>query len=207
MEFHEKLQELRKQKGLTQEELAESLYVSRTAISKWESGRGYPNIDSLKAISKFFSVTIDELLSGEEVLTIAEEDQKQKESILRDMVFGLLDLSVAMFFFVPFFGQKADGSVQAVSLLFLTETAPYLKAAYFVMVIGMVAFGISTLALQNYRGAFWVRNKSILSLLIHTATALLFIISSQPYAAAYVFLFLVIKVAILIKKAMIRSVS
>ena len=200
MEFHEKLQELRKRKGLTQEELAEALYVSRTAISKWESGRGYPNIDSLKAIAKFFSVTIDELLSGEEVLTIAEEDQRQKESILRDMVFGLLDLSVAMFFFVPFFGQKAEGYAQAVSLLFLTEIAPYLKAAYFVMVIGMVAFGISTLVLQNYRGAFWTRNKSTLSLLINTATALLFIISSQPYAAAFVFLFLVIKVAMLIKK-------
>ncbi len=207
MEFHEKLQELRKQKGLTQEELAESLYVSRTAISKWESGRGYPNIDSLKAISKFFSVTIDELLSGEEVLTIAEENQKQKEAYLRDMVFGLLDLSAAIVFFVPFFGQKADGYVQAISLLFLTEIAPYLKAAYFVMVIGMVVFGISTLVLQNYRGAFWVRNKSILSLLINTATALLFIISSQPYAAAFVFVFLVIKVVMLIKKAMIRSVS
>ena len=207
MEFHEKLQELRKQEGLTQEELAESLYVSRTAISKWESGRGYPNIDSLKAISKFFSVTIDELLSGEEVLTIAEENQKQKEAYLRDMVFGLLDLSAAIVFFVPFFGQKADGYVQAISLLFLTEIAPYLKAAYFVMVIGMVVFGISTLVLQNYRGAFWVRNKSILSLLINTATALLFIISSQPYAAAFVFVFLVIKVVMLIKKAMIRSVS
>lgn len=207
MEFHEKLQELRKQKGLTQEELAESLYVSRTAISKWESGRGYPNIDSLKAISKFFSVTIDELLSGEEVLTIAEENQKHKEAYLRDMVFGLLDLSAAIVFFVPFFGQKADGYVQAISLLFLTEIAPYLKAAYFVMVIGMVVFGISTLVLQNYRGAFWVRNKSILSLLINTATALLFIISSQPYAAAFVFVFLVIKVVMLIKKAMIRSVS
>ena len=207
MEFYEKLQELRKQKGLTQEELAESLYVSRTAISKWESGRGYPNIDSLKAISKFFSVTIDELLSGEEVLTIAEENQKQKEAYLRDMVFGLLDLSAAIVFFVPFFGQKADGYVQAISLLFLTEIAPYLKAAYFVMVIGMVVFGISTLVLQNYRGAFWVRNKSILSLLINTATALLFIISSQPYAAAFVFVFLVIKVVMLIKKAMIRSVS
>ena len=200
MEFHEKLQELRKQKGLTQEELAESLYVSRTAISKWESGRGYPNIDSLKAISKFFSVTIDELLSGEEVLTIAEENQKQKEAYLRDMVFGLLDLSAAIVFFVPFFGQKADGYVQAISLLFLTEIAPYLKAAYFVMVFGMVVFGISTLVLQNYRGAFWVRNKSILSLLINTATALLFIISAQPYAAVFVFVFLVIKVVCLLKK-------
>jgi len=70
MELNEKLQELRKQKGLTQEELAESLFVSRTAISKWESGRGYPNIDSLKSIAKFFGVTIDELLSGDELLTI-----------------------------------------------------------------------------------------------------------------------------------------
>ena len=200
MEFHEKLQELRKQKGLTQEELAASLYVSRTAISKWESGRGYPNIDSLKAISKFFSVTIDELLSGEEVLTIAEEDQKQKESTLRDMVFGLLDLSAAIVFFVPFFGQKANGYVQAVSLLRLTEIAPYLKVTYLVMIIGMVAFGISTLVFQNYRGAFWVRNKSMLSLLMNTATALLFIISSQPYAAAFVFTFLIIKAIMLIKK-------
>ena len=56
MEFNEKLQELRKSRGLTQEELAEALFVSRTAISKWESGRGYPNLDSLKEISKYFSM-------------------------------------------------------------------------------------------------------------------------------------------------------
>lgn len=200
MEFHEKLQVLRKQKGLTQEELAEALFVSRTAISKWESGRGYPNIDSLKAIATFFSVTIDELLSSEEVLTIAENDGKQKEAHLRDLVFGLLDLSVAMAFFVPFFGQKADGYVQAVSLLALTEISAYLKAAYFASIIGMIAFGIITLVLQNYRGAFWMRNKRLLSLLIHAAAALLFIISAQPYAAAFVFVFLVIKGTMLIRK-------
>ena len=78
MEFNEKLQEFRKQKGLTQVELAELLYVSRTAISKWESGRGFPNIEALKAISKFFSVSLDELLSGEEILAIAEKDRKEK---------------------------------------------------------------------------------------------------------------------------------
>ena len=68
MEFHEKLQELRKQKGLTQEELAGHLYVSRTAVSKWESGRGYPGIDSLKAIAAFFSTTVDALLCTDEIL-------------------------------------------------------------------------------------------------------------------------------------------
>ena len=97
MEFNEKLQELRKHKGLTQEELAELLFVSRTAVSKWESGRGYPNIDSLKAIARFFGVTIDELLSGDELLTIAEKDTEQKENHIRDLVFGLLDISVAVF--------------------------------------------------------------------------------------------------------------
>ena len=102
MEFKEKLQELRKQKGITQEDLAEALYVSRTAISKWESGRGYPNIESLKAISKFFGVTIDVLLSGEELLDVAENDSKQKETHIRNILFGLLDISVLILFFLPF---------------------------------------------------------------------------------------------------------
>ncbi|MCI6369470.1 MAG: helix-turn-helix domain-containing protein [Prevotella sp.] len=131
MEFNEKLQELRKQKGLTQEELSEILYVSRTAISKWESGRGYPNIDSLKAISKYFSVSLDELLSCDAILTIAEEENTQKEMHFRNLVFGLLDCSVAIFLFLPFFGQRVDGVIQEVSLLSLTEMETYIKIPYF----------------------------------------------------------------------------
>ena len=106
MEFHEKLQELRKQKNLTQEELSEILFVSRTAISKWESGRGYPSIDSLKAIAEFFGVTIDELLSNRELICIAEKDSHQKTQHMRDLVFGLIDCSVVMLFFIPLFGQQ-----------------------------------------------------------------------------------------------------
>ncbi|MBQ2302706.1 MAG: helix-turn-helix transcriptional regulator, partial [Oscillospiraceae bacterium] len=112
MEFNEKLQELRKQKGFTQEELAERLFVSRTAVSKWESGRGYPNIDSLKAISKLFSVTIDELLSGDELLSIAEEENKNKENSIRNLVFGLLDISIVMLLFLPFFAQRGSGFIK-----------------------------------------------------------------------------------------------
>lgn len=199
MELNEKLQELRKQKGLTQENLAEVLCVSRTAISKWESGRGYPNIDSLKGIAKFFGVTIDELLSGNELLAIAEEDTKQKEKHFRDLVFGVLDCSIAMFLFLPFFGQEVNAVIQAVSLLSLTEMEYYLRTAYFVVVIGMVASGILTLALQNCHGAIWVKNKSKISLALNAVGVFIFIISSQPYAATFLFVFLAIKVIMLIK--------
>lgn len=198
MELNEKLQELRKQNGLTQEELAEVLFVSRSAVSKWESGRGYPNIDSLKAIAAFFGITIDELLSGDELLTIAQEDTRQKGSHFRDLTFGLLDCSTAMFFFLPFFGQKIDTAIQAVSLLSLTGTEPYLRGVYFLVTIGIVLTGIITLALQNCPLEIWVKNKRKLSLAMNAVGALVFIVSSQPYAAAFLFIFLAIKVLMLI---------
>ena len=200
MEFNEKLQELRKQKGLTQEELAESLYVSRTAISKWESGRGYPNIDSLKATAKFFEVTIDELLSGEELLTIAEKDHKEKERTIRDLVFGLLDCGMALLLFLPFFGQEADGVIREVSLLALIEVQPYLKTAYIAFVAIMIVLGIITLALQNFRQRLWRQSKSILSLVLSAVGVCIFIVSQQPYAAVFVFAFLIIKALMLIKR-------
>ena len=195
MEFHEKLQELRKRKGLTQEELAVYLYVSRAAVSKWESGRGYPNIDSLKAIAKFFGVTVDELLSSHEVLSIAEEDQKEKESRFRDLVFGLLDCSMALFLFLPLFREEAGGVIRDVSLLALTEIEPYLKAMYLVFVVGMMVLGVLTLAMQN-----WKRNKHLLSLIGNGGGLLLFIVSLHPYGAALLFAFLMIKVFLLIKR-------
>ena len=200
MEFNEKLQELRKQKGFTQEELAEVLFVSRTAVSKWESGRGYPNIDSLKAISKFYGVTIDELLSGDELLTIAEEDTKVKERTLRDLIFGLLDCGMALLLFLPFFGQKADGVIRAVSLLALGDIQPYLKTAYIAFAGIMIVLGIMTLALQNCRQRLWCQNKSVLSLVLSAVGVCLFIISQQPYAAVFVFAFLIIKAFMLIKR-------
>ena len=200
MEFNKKLQELRKQKGLTQEELAHALFVSRTAISKWESGRGYPNIDSLKAIAKFFNVSIDELLSGEQLLSLAEEDTKQKESYARNLVFGLLDLSASMFLFLPLFGQKENEIIKGVSLLSLNSISPYLKIGYYAVIIGLILWGILTLALQNCEQVFWVRNKIKASLFLSTIGVVLFIISLQPYAAIFLFAFLIIKILMLIKK-------
>lgn len=200
MEFNEKLQELRKQKGLTQEEFAKSLYVSRTAISKWESGRGYPNIESLKAIAKFFNITVDELLSNDELLTIAEENTKQKEKHFCDLLFGLLDLSTLTFLFLPFFAQKENGIIKSVPLLSLTGIAPYLKISYYAVIISIILWGTLVLTLQNCELTFWVKNKSKISLILNALGTLLFIISNQPYAAIFLFVFLTIKVLFIIKK-------
>ena len=194
MELHEKLQTLRKQKGLTQEELAARLYVSRTAISKWESGRGYPSIDSLKAISGFFSVTIDELLSGEELLTVAQTEQRQTQTRFRDQIFGTLDCAAGLLFFLPFFGQSGADGIRAVSLFSLTEISAYLKAAYGILTAATALWGICLLALQGLP-----RQKMDISLCASVAAILLFTLSHQPYAAVFALALLGGKVFFLLK--------
>ena len=179
MEFHDKLQQLRKQAGLTQEELAQKLFVSRTAISKWESGRGLPSIDSLMAIANFFGITVDQLLSGDQVLSIAREDASEKQNRLRELFFALLDCGAALFFFLPLFGEHANGIVRTVSLIRLSAVQPWLKIAYFVILAATVVLGILSLALPR------LHHKKRLSLLSNTAGTFLFILSRQPYAAAF----------------------
>ena len=199
MTLGEKLKKLRTDKGLTQEELAEKLFVSRTAISKWESNRGYPNIETLKAISKFFSASVDDLLSSDELLTIAEEDSRKKETCLKDSVFALLDLGMALLLFLPFFAENREGIIQSVSLIELDGIQPYLKAAYFAVVTVTIFVGVLALALQNCQKAFWPKCKTNLSLLLGMAAVLLFVVSSQPYAAVFAIALLAIKIFMVIR--------
>ena len=65
MTIEERIQELRKGKGLSQEQLADVLGVSRQAVSKWESGQSLPEIEKLLAMSELFEVTVDYILKGE----------------------------------------------------------------------------------------------------------------------------------------------
>jgi transcriptional regulator with XRE-family HTH domain len=199
MELNEKLQQLRKQKNLTQEELAQALYVSRTAISKWESGRGYPSIDSLKAIAKFFGISVDEFLSGEQLLTLAEADHKQKRSNLCDLLFGLLDISVLLLLFLPLFGQKTDGGVVSVSLIAFRSASPLLQFVYYDFVSSCVIMGVLLLALQNSTHSFWLRSKTKLSLLLNIFGVFLFVVSTQVYVAVFLFVLLIIKASLLLK--------
>lgn len=200
MEFNEKLQQLRKQKGLTQEELAEMLYVSRTAISKWESGRGYPSIDSLKAISKQFSVSVDDLLSGEELISLAETEQKEKTKSMRDLVFGILDCMVVLLFFLPFFGQLEDGMIVTVPLFSFKETMDYIWVTFALITAFTTVFGVVQLTLQNWQNRTWLKTKIIISLALSVFAMMFTIASRHPYPGAFLLFILVLKGILLWKK-------
>ena len=125
MEFGEKLCELRKSKGLTQEELAKDLFVSRTAISKWESGRGYPSIDSIKEISKYFFISIDELLSGEKIISIAEKENKSNIKNICDLLFGISDILYFMLMVLPIYSNPVGEHIYAVNLFIYLQKVSF----------------------------------------------------------------------------------
>ena len=194
MEFHKKLSELRRAKGLTQEELAAALYVSRTAVSKWESGRGYPNIESLKAIASFFSVTLDELLSTNEAVALAEEDQKRDRARLCNTVFGCLDLSMLLLLVLPLFAAREEAGAVAVSLLSSGGVRLSFQILSAVLIVGSALFGALTLVLKGCERAWWKRSRAWISLGLGTSLVLLMMIGLHPYAAVFAFALLAMKV-------------
>ena len=192
MEFHEKLQELRKSKGLTQEELAEALFVSRTAVSKWESGRGYPSIDSLKQIAGYFSVTIDELLSGEKLLSIAEKENKAK-------IFGLVDMCSIMLILLPLYPNTVDGFVYPVNLITYAETTPFLMLVHWVLFVLLILAGILKILLIKLGVEKGNKLLTGLSVVLSVIAVLVLAMAREAYATVVAFMLLVIKGILLLK--------
>ena len=199
MEFNEKLQELRKSKGLTQEELAEAIFVSRTAVSKWESGRGYPNIDSLKELSRFFGVTIDELICPDEIITAAEDEKKALIGRYTTLISGALDIFTVILLFLPLFGNGAD-TPSASTLFGITGTPLWIKIVYAVVIGLTVLNGICGVIISHLDQPVWNRHRLITGVVLSVLACLIFILTRQPYAGVICFALLVIKGIILMKR-------
>ena len=192
MEFNEKLQELRKGRSLTQEELAEALFVSRTAISKWESGRGYPSIDSLKQISRFFSITIDDLICSDEMIAVAENEKKEFVSKYISLLCNALDILTAFLLFIPAFGN-GTASPETVSLFRLSGINPRVKTV-FVVIIGLTILnGICGVIIANFNKPVWNAHRLVTGIALSILSVAVFIVTRQPYAGIICFSFLVIK--------------
>ena len=200
MEFNEKLQELRKTKGLTQEELAEALYVSRTAISKWESGRGYPSIDSLKEISKFFSVTVDDLLSSEKVVYIAEKENKTNIQKLCDLIFGITDMLSILLIILPLYPKMINDYIYSVPLFEYTEQTPFNQVIYWITFITLIMIGAIKLILNQRKKEKGQGLVTKISFITSVGAVILLALTRQAYAIVVAFLLLMIKVLLILKK-------
>ena len=198
MEFNEKLQELRKSRSLTQEELAEALFVSRTAISKWESGRGYPSIDSLREISRYFSVTIDDLICSEEMISVAENEKKEFADKSLSLICNAMDILLAILLFIPAFGNGPESS-ETVSLFGLTGITPWMKNVFIVMIATAILNGICGVIIANFNKPVWNKHRLITGVILSILTVIVLIATKQPYAGIVCFSFLVIKGFLIIK--------
>ena len=193
MELSEKLQTLRKSRGLTQEELAEALCVSRTAVSKWESGRGYPSIDSLKELSSFFSVTIDDLLSAEKLISIAE---KEKRSNIRKMVsqlFGVTDLFALLLIVLPLYPKTVNGYVYSVDLTAYTQTTVLNRTVCWIMFLGLILIGSGKLLLARITAERLSRSLTGCSMVVGIAAVVFLALAGETYGVVVAFMLLLVK--------------
>ena len=81
MKLHEKLSKARKEKGLSQLEVAEAMQVSRQAVSRWEVGSTAPSVENLSLLSELYGVSLDYLIKDEEEKVKPEEEQGNKSEI------------------------------------------------------------------------------------------------------------------------------
>ncbi|MFC3928002.1 helix-turn-helix domain-containing protein [Streptococcus caprae] len=128
MQLQNRLVTLRTEKGLSQEELAEKLYVSRQTISNWERGKTYPDINSLLLIATYFDVSLDNLIKGDveemkQVIVASQEDLVQVDKDTKWMLIGMLSLAVTAFpllYFLDWLGI----------ILLIAQFIPTLYVAY-----------------------------------------------------------------------------
>ena len=155
------LTDLRKEKGLTQQEVADSLNVSNKTISKWERDEGYPEITMLPEIAKFYEITTDELLQGAKneklqdnvVIYKPEPDPKwsklDKYALIANILsVGGLVLFVVFTIFIDFTGLGLNG-------LYLALTISTLSFAYLLYVILEKVKFKETVTLKNYNDMFF----------------------------------------------------
>ncbi|MCR4657492.1 MAG: helix-turn-helix domain-containing protein [Lachnospiraceae bacterium] len=193
MEFNEKLQELRKSRSMTQEELAEALFVSRTAISKWEQGRGYPSLDSLKEISRFFSVSIDDLICSEEIISAAADEKKGCIDKYIDLICNTLDIFMALLLFLPVFGKGADNPA-SVSLYAITGLRTWIKMVFAALIGIAVLNGIvGVIIISHFEKPVWNHHRIVTGMVLSVACVTVFILTRQPYAGIICLAILVVK--------------
>ena len=204
MELSKKIKQIRNDNKLTQEQFAEKMLVSRTAVSKWENGTCYPSIDSLKYMSQTFNVSLDKLLSSEEILEIAKTENQSNISKYNSLLFCLLDVVRIIFVFLPLYSYKTNDFIYSVSLFHSNDLGSTLKIVFLLIYIIFLILGIIEL-IFNYKGNNRLLNK--ISLFLDVISIFVLLFTKQPYVIALMFVIFIIKTIMLanVNKSVVKN--
>lgn len=145
MEFGEKVKSLREAKGMTQQTLAEQIYVTRQAVSRWECGARFPDLLTAKKIAQILEVSIDELVSGEELKEKMEKESvlaRPAENVLQTVLYTvgassyLLMCIFSVFSFIPN-GTLAHDMAARITAVSLSTAGGYL-ISLIIFIIGLI---------------------------------------------------------------------
>lgn len=151
MTFGEKLQGLRKQKGISQEELANQLNVSRQAVSKWENDAGFPEMEKMLMLGNIFQVSMDYLLKEDRLSSEAQQAKEQGYYASREKVQGLIN------------HDKKDALGTAIAILLMIYSGlpilflPHLEDELSIVSVLMIGFGIILLVMLGCKEDPYVR--------------------------------------------------
>ena len=139
VEFGEQLRRAREEKGLTQQSLAEKLYVTRQSVSRWECGDRYPDLLTTKKISEILGVSLDDLLSGKEMEKVVERNPVIENKVANNIMIALYAI-VVITLIIPMFDQlfkmptkeNPIDALQFIPRIYSSLTATILEIACFV---------------------------------------------------------------------------
>ena len=197
MELSEKIQKLRKERGLTQEQFAEQLFVSRTAVSKWETGRGTPSMESLQMIAKMCGVTLDELLQAEELIAAAKNENKENINRFAYSIAGMFDMAAGMGLFLPLYKVERNGLFHSVPVYQYTG---WLAALYWFFPLAMALCGFLQVLIGKGEHERIKRSINRIGLLLNAAAVFVLVLSAQPYPALMFFALLLLKGTVMLLK-------
>lgn len=168
MNLADRIQQLRKRKGISQEELADRIGVSRQAVSKWESGQTSPDLEKIVLLSEFFEVTTDYLLKGvspAQAQTVPTQIEPAQTG--PDQTASVQSAPGAQIFTMAGSALNLIGLIAAAMIWYERQTAAATAAGLILMVAGCVVYGIGILkadgeAKGRAKKTFWSVNVWIL---------------------------------------------
>ena len=153
----------------------------------------------VKGIAAYFLVTIDELLWGEKLLSLAEKENKSNMQKMCDLLFGMADVCAILLIILPLYPKTVGEYIYSVNLFAYTETTPLNRMIYWGMFAALIVCGTMKLLMAKLEIEKCRRVVTDVSVGLHILAVVFLAMAREPYAVTMAFLLLILKGILLLK--------